>query len=131
MSQATAYEQLMLELVNAARAKVGAQPLAFNSSLNSAGDSHTNWMIVTDTFSHTGANGSTPTARMTSAGYAFSGSWASGENIAWASTRGPAGYQDEVELLHTNLMNSPGHKANILTPTFREIGIGFNTGAYQ
>ena len=74
MSQATAYEQLMLELVNAARAKVGAQPLAFNGYLNSSADSHTNWMIATDTFSHTGVNGSAPTTRMKSAGYVFSGS---------------------------------------------------------
>ncbi|KLK93785.1 calcium-binding protein [Microvirga vignae] len=131
MSQATAYEQLMLELVNAARAKVGAQPLAFNGYLNSSADSHTSWMIATDTFSHTGVNGSSPTTRMKSAGYVFSGSWSSAENIAWASTRSPAGYQDEVQLLHTNLMNSAGHKANILNGSFREIGIGFNTGAYQ
>lgn len=131
MSQATAYEQYMLELVNAERAKVGAQPLAFNGYLNDSADSHSNWMIATDTFSHTGANGSTPTARMKSAGYTFSGTWSSAENIAWASTRAPSGYQDEVSLLHTNLMNSAGHKANILNGSFREIGIGFNTGAYQ
>ncbi|WP_304611094.1 CAP domain-containing protein [Microvirga sp. ACRRW] len=131
MAQATAYEQLMLELVNAARAKVGAQPLAFNGNLNASTDSHTDWMIGTDAFSHTGVNGSTPTERMKSAGYVFSGSWSSAENVAWASLRGPAGYQDEVQLLHTNLMNSPGHKANILNGTFREIGIGFNTGSYQ
>ena len=36
-----------------------------------------------------------------------------------------------MQLLHTNLMNSPGHKANILNGTYREIGIGFQTGAYQ
>lgn len=131
MSQATAYEQLMLELVNSARAKVGAQPLAFNAYLNTSADSHTNWMIATDTFSHAGVNGSTPTVRMKSAGYVFSGSWSSAENIAWASTRSPTGYQDEVQLLHNNLMNSAGHKANILNGTFREVGIGFNTGDYQ
>ena len=131
MSQATAFEQLMLELVNAARAKAGAQPLAFNSALNTSADAHSAWMIATDTFSHTGSGGSSPTQRMTTAGYAFSGTWASAENIAWASTRAPSGYQDEVQLLHTNLMNSPGHKANILNGTFREIGIGFDTGAYQ
>jgi len=131
MSQASAYEQLMLELVNSARAKAGVQPLAFNGSLNKSADSHTNWMIANDTFSHTGANGSSPTARMKSAGYVFSGSWSSAENIAWASTRGPAGHQDEVQLLHTNLMNSPDHKANILNGTFREVGIGFNTGDYR
>jgi serralysin len=131
MSQATAYEQFMLELVNAERAKTGAQPLAFNGNLNASADSHSNWMISTDTFSHTGLNGSTPTQRMKTAGYTFSGTWASAENIAWASTRAPAGLQDEVQLLHTNLMNSPGHKANILNGTYREIGVGFNTGEYR
>jgi Ca2+-binding RTX toxin-like protein len=131
MSQATAYEQFMLELVNRERAKTGAQPLAFNGTLNESADSHSNWMIATDTFSHTGLGSSSPHQRMTQAGYAFSGSWSSGENIAWASTRAPAGLQDEVELLHANLMNSPGHKANILNGTFREIGIGFDTGPYQ
>ena len=131
MSQATAYEQFMLELVNRERAKTGAQPLAFNGTLNESADSHSNWMIATDTFSHTGLGSSSPHQRMIQAGYAFSGSWTSAENIAWVSTRAPAGLQDEVELLHTNLMNSPGHKANILNGTFREIGIGFDTGPYQ
>jgi serralysin len=131
MSQATAYEQFMLELVNRERAKTGAQSLAFNGNLNESADSHSDWMIATDTFSHTGSGSSSPHQRMTQAGYAFSGSWSSGENIAWVSTRAPAGLQDEVELLHTNLMNSPGHKANILNGTFREIGIGFDTGPYQ
>ncbi|QRM30762.1 CAP domain-containing protein [Microvirga sp. VF16] len=131
MSQATAYEQFMLELVNRERAKTGAQPLTFNGDLNESADSHSNWMIATDTFSHTGAGGSSPHQRMIQAGYTFSGSWTSAENIAWASTRAPAGLQDEVELLHTSLMNSPGHKANILNGTFREIGIGFDTGPYQ
>jgi serralysin len=131
MPQATAYEQLMLELVNAARRKTGAQPLAFNSALNGSADAHSSWMIAKDIFSHTGSGGSTPTQRMTKAGYKFTGSWASAENIAWASIRGPSGYQDEVQLLHKNLMNSPGHKANILNANFREIGIGFAVGAYQ
>ncbi|WP_230534150.1 CAP domain-containing protein [Microvirga roseola] len=131
MSQATAYEQYMLELVNAERAKVGAQPLAFNGDLNESAESHSDWMIATDTFSHTGASGSSPTQRMKDAGYSFTGSWASAENIAWASTRSPTGFQDEVKLLHTNLMNSAGHKANILNANFREVGIGFETGEYK
>jgi Ca2+-binding RTX toxin-like protein len=131
MAQASAYEQLMLELVNKERAKKGAQPLAFNSNLNTSADKHSSWMIAADTFSHTGSAGSTPTARMTSAGYSFTDSWGSAENIAWASTRAPSGYQDEVQLLHRNLMNSAGHKANILNGSYREIGIGFATGEYQ
>jgi len=88
-------------------------------------------MISTDTFSHTGANGSTPTDRMIAAGYRLTGAWATGENLAWASTRAPEGTRDEVELLHLNLMNSPGHRANILAPDFREVGIGFELGEFQ
>lgn len=131
MSQPTAYEQYMLELINAERAEAGVQPLAFETHLNAAADSHSSWMIATDTFSHTGSGGSTPVQRMTSAGYSLTGSWATGENIAWASTRAPSGYQDEVQLLHTNLMNSPGHRANILNGSFKQVGIGFAVGPYQ
>lgn len=131
MSQATAYEQYMLELINAERAKAGAQPLAFDGHLNDAADSHTAWMISTDTFSHTGSGGSSPTARMADAGYALTGSWATAENIAWATTRAPSGYGDEVQLLHTNLMNSTEHRTNLLNDTYRQIGIGFQVGEYQ
>lgn len=131
MSQPSANEQFMLELINADRAKAGAQPLAFDDALNSSAENHSRWMIGSDIFSHTGANGSTPTDRMKAAGYGFSGSWASAENIAWASLRAPTGTQDEVQLLHTNLMNSPGHRANLLNATYREVGIGFETGEYQ
>jgi serralysin len=131
MSQASAYEQYILELINAERAKAGAQPLAFNGNLNSSAELHSQWMLSADIFSHTGSGGSNAGQRMASAGYVFSGSWSWAENIAWASTRSPAGYQDEALLLHTNLMNSPGHRANILNATFREIGIGMELGDFQ
>ena len=91
MSQATAYEQFMLELINAERAKVGAQPLAAQGDLNASAETHSKWMIAADVFSHTGAGGSTPTQRMTAAGYSFTGSSSSAENIAWASLRDPSG----------------------------------------
>lgn len=131
MSQPTALEQYLLELINAERAKVGAQPLAFDGDLNEAAEGHSGWMIGTDIFSHTGSGGSTSTQRMKAAGYALTGSWATAENIAWATTRSPAGLQDEVTLLHTNLMNSSGHKANLLNANYREVGLGFEVGDYQ
>jgi serralysin len=131
MSQPTALEQYLLELINAERAKVGAQPLAFDGDLNESADGHSAWMIGTDVFSHTGSGGSTATQRITAAGYALTGSWATGENIAWATTRSPVGLQDEVSLLHTNLMNSSGHRANILNANFREVGLGLEVGDYQ
>lgn len=131
MTQASAYEQFLLELINAERAKVGAQPLALDGDLNEAAAGHSQWMIATDSFSHTGSGGSSAGQRMTAAGYVFSGSWTWGENIAWATTRSPTGYQDEVQLLHTNLMNSSGHRANLLNDSFHEIGLGFEVGEYS
>ncbi len=131
MSQASAYEQYMLELINVERTKVGAQPLAFDGDLNESAENHSSWMIATDTFSHTGAGGSSPGDRMKAAGYVFSGSWAWGENIAWMSTRAPVGLLDEVEQLHASLMNSTGHRANILNDTYREIGVGLAVGQYS
>jgi hypothetical protein len=131
MSQANVYEQLNLELINAERKKVGAQPLAFDSNLNTAAERHSDWMLDNDIFSHTGINGSTPGARMTQAGYKFSGSWSWGENIAWRTTSNPSGFSDEIQKLHSQLMDSSGHRANILNPNFKEIGIGFDVGSFK
>jgi Ca2+-binding RTX toxin-like protein len=130
MSQASAYEQFLLELINAERAKVGAQPLAFDGDLNEAAELHSQWMIATDTFSHTGSGGSSFTTRIKNAGYQLTGAWTAGENIAWASLRGDPGYQDEVQLLHTTLMNSSSHKANILNVNYKEVGLGLAVGQY-
>lgn len=131
MSQASAYEQYLLELINADRARAGAQPLAFDGSLNAAAEQHSRWMLDADVFSHTGLSGSSAGQRMISAGYRFAGSWSWGENIARAGTRAPAGLQDEVALLHANLMNSTGHRQNLLNGGYREIGIGFEVGDFQ
>ena len=131
MSQPTAEEQYLLELINADRASAGVQPLAGDGALNLAADNHSQWMIDADVFSHTGANGSSPTARMQAAGYAFTGAWSNGENIGWMSLRAPEGYADELQQLHAGLMNSPGHRANLLNGTFTEVGLGFQVGEYQ
>jgi hypothetical protein len=131
MPRHSAHEQYLLELINAERAKAGVQPLAFDNDLSEAAEGHSRWMLAQDVFSHTGSGGSSPTTRMKNAGYTLSGSWATGENIAWATTRSPTGYNDEVKLLHTNLMNSPGHRANLLNGNFREVGLGFEVGDYK
>ena len=130
MPQPTALEQYMLELVNAERAAAGVAPLAFDSDLNESAEIHSQWMLAADIFSHTGNGGSAPSQRMQAAGYIFNPPWGAAENIAWASIRQPDGFQNEVWLLHTNLMNSTGHRANILDGSFREIGIGFEVGVY-
>ncbi|MEL6641603.1 MAG: CAP domain-containing protein [Pseudomonadota bacterium] len=138
MTIADEYERYMLELINAERAAVGAPPLQLEQNLNLAADRHSLWMLDADVFSHTGVGGSSATQRMRDAGFDFSGSWRSAENIAVQSERGSSGIMDDVEDLHDSLMNSPGHRANILNPDLDYIGIGihlgdfdFNSGTYE
>lgn len=73
---------------------------------------HSNDMQQLNFFSHTGSNGSDPGQRLTNAGY----SWRTyGENIA-------AG-QSSVQSVVNGWMNSPGHCANIMNSSFREIAV--------
>lgn len=130
MSVANTFEVQMLALINAERTAIGLQPLKLNAKLNTSAETHSRWMLQADVFSHTGAGGSSAGDRMRAAGYVFSGNWTNGENIAWQSERGAAGIADDVINLHTSLMNSPGHRANILNPNFVEIGIGIETGGF-
>jgi hypothetical protein len=122
MSTPTSLETLFLQLINEARANAGVKPLTFDGELLDSSDAHSAWMDQTDTFSHTGVNGSSAGSRMTAAGYGWQG-W--GENIAYVS--GPL-TEATVRQLHANLMNSPGHYANIVNGSFEEIGIGLKAG---
>lgn len=130
MPAADEYELQMLALINAERATAGLQPLRLNSRLNGSAETHSKWMLQADVFSHTGSSGSSATERMIAAGYQFQGSWMSAENIAFQSERGTSGIADDVANLHIALMNSPGHRANILTAGFAEIGIGIEIGQF-
>jgi Ca2+-binding RTX toxin-like protein len=154
MAQLNAYEQYMLELINRARLDPSAeaarygiglndglsagqistaskQPLAANQYLNDAADSHSLWMLNTDTFSHTGANGSSPDTRMKNAGYVFSGSWSWGENISWRGTTGTLNLKTAIESEHEGLFKSSGHRVNMLNSGFKEVGIGVQTGEFK
>ncbi|MDQ0525897.1 CAP domain-containing protein [Azospirillum rugosum] len=154
MATPTAYEQYMLELINRARANPAAEAarqgidlnqgltagtistaakaaLAWDPALIDAARAHSQWMLDTDTFSHTGINGSSPGARMTDAGYGFSGSWTWGENIAIRWGSGTSINASTVEAMESGLFKSAGHRTNILNDSFREIGVGLKTGEYQ
>lgn len=154
MDQPTADEQLMLELVNRARANPTAeaqrynislnqglssgrisatekQPLAFNLNLIDSSRVHSQWMLNNNTFSHTGAGGSSAGDRMDNADYRFTGSWTWGENIAWQGTTGTPNVTQYVGTQHGGLFKSPGHRTNILSDNFREIGIGVKPGKFN
>ena len=131
MTQADDLERYMLSLINEARANVGTPPLQLELNLNASAEAHSIWMLEQDIFSHTGVGGSSATQRMADAGFDFSGSWRSAENIAVQSERGDAGLMDDVLDLHTSLMNSAGHRANILNPDLKYIGIGIELGNFD
>jgi subtilisin family serine protease/uncharacterized protein YkwD len=123
-NQPSALEQYMLERVQATRASVGAQPITWNGDLGEAAQAHTDWMYARGTLSHTGDGGSTPRQRMVAAGFDFSGSSISGENVAMRAGSGRGLNQTNVEALFQQFMNSSGHRANMQRDSFEEIGIG-------
>jgi uncharacterized protein YkwD len=131
MTVATRHEAYMLRLVNEARADAGARPLRFDGDLNQAADWHSSWMLRTDTFSHTGANGTRVGDRVENAGYDLTGSWAVGENLAVRQVGGRPGLWDDVRALHEMLMNSPSHRANLLSGKYDEAGIGIMVGEFR
>lgn len=89
-------------------------------------------MLATDTFSHTGVNGTSPHQRMVNAGYVFGApAWGSGENIAIVGSSGSLNLTDSVVQMHENLFLSPGHRENILDPAFREVGTGVASGNFD
>ncbi|RJL19297.1 CAP domain-containing protein [Paracoccus siganidrum] len=130
MSIATPAERHFLSLVNQARASEGLAPLQLETHLNASSDAHSRWMLATDTFSHTGRGGSSATDRMRDAGFDLSNGWRTAENIAYVSTNNNGSLLDEVEQLHRGLMNSPGHRANIMNPALEMIGIGLQQGSF-
>ncbi|MEU2718689.1 CAP domain-containing protein [Streptomyces sp. NPDC007205] len=107
----------ILQLVNKERAAAGLHPLTLNSRLSKAAQAHSNEMARTSLYSHTGPDGSSPGDRIQKSGYSWS-MWA--ENIHHR--------QGSPETIMADWMHSPGHRANILNPRLREIGIGVDSG---
>jgi hypothetical protein len=101
------------------------QPLAFNPNLGDAAGGHSDWMLATGTFSHTGAGDSSPYQRAVDAGYVFVAPAALGENIAWETADGAGAVADLHRLLFVDAtVPGRGHRLNLLDEDYREIGVG-------
>jgi serralysin len=131
MARASRLEKLMLNLVNAARDRAGLRDLTFDGNLNESAEKHSEWMLRTDNFNHTGVGGSQPTERMREAGYRLSGTWTTGENIVAVPSNHNGSLRDEVREAHRLLMNSPSHRDNILKGAFQDVGIGIEFGKFN
>jgi uncharacterized protein YkwD len=114
----------VLCLHNRERARHGLPRLRENPLLRRAAERHTDNMVSERFFDHTSPSGSTMLERIRRTGYTKRArSWALGENIAWGS-----GSFATAAQIHRSWMKSPGHRANILQRSFREIGIGIESG---
>jgi uncharacterized protein YkwD/uncharacterized membrane protein required for colicin V production len=105
-------ESRLLKLLNEERVQAGLKTLSVDPTLVQAARSHSRDMLAQGYFAHVNNEGKTPADRARAAGVRF---MATGENLALAPT---------VELAHRGLMESPGHRANILAPQWSRVGIG-------
>jgi uncharacterized protein YkwD len=108
-------------LINRERIRRGELPLRPNMRLRRAAQRYTESMAFGGYFTHVGPGGGTPVSRMRAVGY-ISGrvrGYEVGENIGWGTLRlaTPAA-------IVAAWMASPGHRANILDPRFRDTAIG-------
>jgi len=109
-------EARMLDLVNQERVAAGLRPLAPDPELTQVARQHSTDMFARGYFAHVTPEGRDPFERMREANVRFV---TAGENLALAPT---------LQIAHTGLMRSPGHRANILQRDFGRVGIGIMDG---
>jgi uncharacterized protein YkwD len=106
-------------LVNRQRSRHHLHRLRSNTQLWFAAKGHSQSMGSTNFFSHFGTDG-TPESRAAAAGYVSGGgTWGIGETLGWGS-----GGMATPRSIVAGWMASPVHRAVILTPRFRQIGVG-------
>ena len=126
-----AAEKEMFELHNETRTAYGLDPLCLSPVLTQAARARSEDMLNRDYFSHYSPGGVTVIDLLRRKGHYSSepGDYHMlGENIAM----GGDGYdEDTPEHLFTGLMQSEGHRENILRGEFEEVGLGARSGTYQ
>ena len=112
-------ERQMLELVNEERVQRGLNPLGWRDETLPPAREHARDMWERQYFGHTSPDGEDVGDRLDRHGVGY---FIAGENLALAPT---------VDTAHQGLMNSEGHRANILEPRFNQIAIGvIDNGVY-
>ncbi len=109
-------EAQMLQMVNAERLKQGLKPVVADPPMQVVARLHSRDMFARGYFSHHTPEGKDPFDRMRAQNVRF---MTAGENLALAQT---------LKMAHNGLMNSPGHRANILNPSYGRLGIGVLDG---
>ena len=110
----TQYEQEVIRLVNEIRVQNGLSALTYNWELSRVARYKSQDMVDNRYFSHTSPTYGTPFQMIRSFGLSYR---SAGENIAY----GPRTPQAVVNAW----MNSSGHRANILSSSYTQIGVGY------
>jgi hypothetical protein len=111
-SPSTDAERELLRLINKERARKGTQPLEMDERLTEAARVHSEEMAQRKQLSHRFPNEARLQDRLSKTGVPFD---AVAENVAHSSSAANA---------HIELMNSSGHRANILDPKYNAVGVG-------
>jgi uncharacterized protein YkwD len=118
-------ERTVLCLVNRERTSRGLQGLRSSVKLAQAAAAHSADMVRRDYFSHQSPGGGTVAERIRATGWLSGGrSYAFGENLAWGT-----GTLATPQSIVRSWMASPGHRRNILTGRYEELGVGIALGA--
>ncbi|WP_053372099.1 CAP domain-containing protein [Paenibacillus sp. FJAT-27812] len=113
------FQTQVFDLVNQERAKAGLSALKSDALLTKVATEKARDMDVNNYFSHTSPTYGSPFDMMHTFGVTYS---YAGENIA-------SGQRSPQEVM-TAWMNSAGHRANILSPNFTKIGVGYVNGEW-
>ena len=112
---------IILETNIARNENGGLSPLSENFLLNKAAQMKVDDMFAKQYFEHVSPSGVGPSGLAQAVGYEYV---VVGENLALGDFKGDLG-------VVTAWMNSPGHRANILKPQYREIGVAVGRGMYE
>lgn len=115
----SADEKALLELLNKERKKEKLPELTVNPLLTKAARQHSENMAKQEKMSHE-LDGKGVGARVTDAGYDYR---SVGENLAKSEPEGEDSPPSQPADIHKMWMDSKGHRANILSPKYREIGL--------
>ena len=112
------YEEKVVELVNVERQKACLSALTMDSAISNVARAKSKDMAVNNYFAHQSPTYGSAGDMLRQFGIRWS-AW--GENIAYG--------QRTPEIVVNAWMNSPGHRANILSNNFSKIGVGYETNA--
>jgi hypothetical protein len=114
-------QEKIVQLVNQERRNNGLMPLKENALLNNSAQLKIEDMFQKQYFAHDSPTGEKVSDLVEKAGYDFI---LAGENLALGNFK-------DSQALVSAWMNSPGHRANILNPSYREIGVAVKQSDFE